>query len=267
MACRRRVTQTARATRETANSAPSTPRARSRLATAPGITPVSRHQLMKAISSFVHAPRRSGRRHARTVMGRATTMKTNMTSRPPRRYLPSASNGRFRPWVTKMSRATGKATPNTGQTTSATDDHGRYEHAGQDEKAEADGGTGDHAQGDAGSAVEQDEGHPNVEEELGPDPVQWVFDNAEDGRSDQGPGRDDHDHLGEPYGRRYELGEEPGPEYEAEVAQDVLYFQPLPDQGYELLRQGSPAQVLHAVSAHDLLAPPPLLFRQLQIVG
>ena len=45
------MTQTARATMETAISAPSTPRARSRLATAAGMTPVSRHQLMKAISS------------------------------------------------------------------------------------------------------------------------------------------------------------------------------------------------------------------------
>jgi hypothetical protein len=147
------------------------------------------------------------------------------------------------------------------------DDHGRYKHAGQDEKAEADGGTGDHTQGDAGSAVKQDEGHPDVEEELGPNPVEGIGDDPEHRRPDQGSRRDEHHHLGNLYERRYELGDEPGPEYEAEVAKDKLYFHPLPDQGYELFRQRSPAQVLHAVPAHDLLAPPPILLRQPQIVG
>ena len=49
------------------------------------------------------------------------------------------------------------------------DDYGRDEHAGQDEQPEADGGTGDHAQRDAGAAVEQDERDPDVEQELGAD--------------------------------------------------------------------------------------------------
>ena len=99
-----------------------------------------------------------------------------------------------------MSRATGKATPNTGQTTSATitavmSTPGRT-------RTEADGGTGDHAQGDAGSAVEQYEGHPDVEEELGPDPVEGDGDDPEHRRPDQGSRRDEHDHLGNLYERR-----------------------------------------------------------------
>jgi hypothetical protein len=56
-------------------------------------------------------------------------------------------------------------------------------------------------------------------------------------------------------------------QYEAEVAEDMLYLlHPLADEGYELLRQRPPTQVLHAIPAHDLLAPPPLLLRQLQVV-
>ena len=50
--------------------------------------------------------------------------------------------------------------------------------------------------------------------------VEGIGDDPEHRRPDQGPRRDEHDHLGNPYERRYELGEEPGPEYEAEVAQD-----------------------------------------------
>src|SRR5215218_9390838 len=55
---------------------------------------------------------------------------------------------------------------------------------------------------------------------------------------------------------------------EAEVAEDMLnLLHPLTDQGHELLRQRPPTQVLHAIPAHDLLAPPPLLLRQLQVVA
>jgi hypothetical protein len=89
--------QTAKATMETAISAPSTPRARSRLATAAGITPVSLHQLINAISLPVHPPRRSGRRQARTVMGRATKMNTNITRSPPKKYLAERLEGQVEP--------------------------------------------------------------------------------------------------------------------------------------------------------------------------
>ena len=85
-----------------------------------------------------------------------------------------------------MSRATGKATPNTGQTTSATIT-AVMSTPGRTSKAEADGRTGDHAQGDAGSAVEQDEGHPDVEEELGPDPVEGILDDARAPKARSGP--------------------------------------------------------------------------------
>jgi hypothetical protein len=107
---------------ETAISAPSTPRARSRLGTAAGITPVSLHQLIKMISC-----------------------------------------------------------------------------------------PGDHLQRDAGATVEQDEGHPYVEQELSANPVQGVRDEPEHGRLDKGVRSDQHDHLGEPYGRVYELETSPAP--------------------------------------------------------
>src|ERR687889_464268 len=106
--------------------------------------------------------------------------------------------------------------------------------------------------------MEQDEGHPDVEEELGRNAVQRVHAGTEEGRPDGAPRRDEHDHLGNLYERRYELGDEPGPEYEAEVPENLLYLHPLLDQGYELLRQRPPAEVLHAVPAHALLATPPL---------
>ena len=63
-----------------------------------------------------------------------------------------------------------------------------------------------------------------------------------------------------------ELGDEPGPEYEAEVAQDVLYFQLYRTRATSFSAR-FPSSGLHAVSAHDFLATPPLLFRQPQIVG
>jgi hypothetical protein len=79
--------------------------------------------------------------------------------------------------------------------------------------------------------VEQYEGHPDIEEKLGPDTVEGIGDYPEHRRPDQGPRRDEHDHLGNLYERRYELGDEPGSEYEAEISEDVLYFHSLPDQG------------------------------------
>ena len=328
------MTQTARATRETAISAPSTPRARSRLATAAGITPVSRHQLMKAISSLVHAaavgqearedgygagnededehhqeaaeevlaqcvegevqaegdedeqggdlgdlaeeafeqrgvlvvvaepedvhvPDHEAHHEGRKVGGPAQVLGREVAERyhredgHARRLVPDAGPRRGGDGVAEEQagddpdhaperelldelpgrtgegeaaglddpderqgehragdvvegrlgdhrlgdlgpelqaveegdedrrvrrrqhgadeRATGKATPKTGQTTSATMTR-RYEHAGQDEQPEADRGTGDHAQGDADAAVEQDQGDPDVEEELGARP-------------------------------------------------------------------------------------------------
>jgi hypothetical protein len=72
--------------------------------------------------------------------------------------------------------------------------------------------------------VEQDEGHPYVEQELGAHPVQGVRDESEHGRPDKGARRDQHDHLGEPCDGRYELRDQPGAQYEAEVAEDVLYL-------------------------------------------
>jgi hypothetical protein len=107
--------------------------------------------------------------------------------------------------------------------------------------------------------VEQDEGHPYVEQELGAHSAQRVRDEPEHGRPDKGARRDEHDHLGEPYDGRYELRDQPRPQYEAEVAEDMLYLHLLVDQDYKLLRQRPPAQVLHAVPAHELLAPPPFL--------
>ena len=44
--------------------------------------------------------------------------------------------------------------------------------------------------------------------------------------------------IWEPCDGRYELRDQPGTQYEAEVAEDVLYrLHPLADQGYKLLRQ------------------------------
>jgi hypothetical protein len=84
---------------------------------------------------------------------------------------------------------------------------------------------------------------------------------------ERGPRPTSDDHLGKPYNRRYELRDQPGAQYEAEVAEDVLYLlHALADQSYELLRQSSPAQVIYAVSAHDFLAPPPLFLGQLQVI-
>ena len=113
--------------------------------------------------------------------------------------------------------------------------------------------------------MEQDEGHPYVEQELGAYPAKRVRDEPEHGRPDKGARRDEHDHLGDLYNRRYELRDQPRAQYEAEVAEDMFYLHPLVDQGYKLLRQSPPAQVLHAVPAHELLASPPLLFGQLQV--
>src|SRR5215207_6975995 len=146
------------------------------------------------------------------------------------------------------------------------DDEGCQEYAGQDEQAEAYGGRGDNLQRDAGAAVEKDEGHPYVEQELGAHPAERIRDEPEHRRPDKGTRRNQHDHLGELYDRRYELRDQPRTQYEAEVAEDMLYVHPLADQDYELLRQRPPTQVLHAVPAHDLLAPPPLLLRQLQVI-
>ena len=115
--------------------------------------------------------------------------------------------------------------------------------------------------------MEQDEGHPYVEQELGAHPIQGVRDEPEHGWPDNCARRDQNDHLGKPYNRRYELRDQPGAQYEAEVAEDVLYvLHALADQSYELLRQSSPAQVIYAVSAHDFLAPPPLFLGQLQVI-
>ena len=99
--------------------------------------------------------------------------------------------------------------------------------------------------------MEQDEGNPYVEQELGAHPAQGVRDEPEHGRPDKGARRDEHDHLGEPCDGRYELRDQPGTQYEAEVAENVLYrLHPLADQGYKLLRQRPPTQVLHAIPAH-----------------
>ena len=81
--------QTAIATSETAISAPATWPASSRLATAAGTTPVSRHHARKMISLRVHDPRRSGSRHASTTSGRTTNMKNTTTTRPRTRWSPS----------------------------------------------------------------------------------------------------------------------------------------------------------------------------------
>lgn len=67
------------------------------------------------------------------------------------------------------------------------DDKGRQEYAGQDEQAEAYGGTRDHAQRDAGAAVEQDEGHPFVEQELGTHPAERIRDEPEHRRPYKAP--------------------------------------------------------------------------------
>jgi hypothetical protein len=99
-------------------------------------------------------------------------------------------------------------------------------------------------------------------------PVERIGDEPEHRRPDKGARRDQHYHLGDPYDRRYELRDQPSTQYEAEVAEDVLYLlHPLADQGYQLLRQRPPTQVLHAILPHDFLAPPPLLLRQLQVVA
>src|ERR687897_1769532 len=68
---------------------------------------------------------------------------------------------------------------------------------------------GDHLQRDAGATVEQDEGQPYVEQELSATPVQGVRDEPEHGRLDKGIRSDQHDHLGERYGRVYELETSP----------------------------------------------------------
>jgi hypothetical protein len=78
------------------------------------------------------------------------------------------------------------------------DDEGCQEYARQDEQAETYGGTRDHTQRDAGAAVEQDEGDPYVEQELGAHPAERVGDEPEHRRSDEGARRDQHYHLGEP---------------------------------------------------------------------
>ena len=54
------------------------------------------------------------------------------------------------------------------------DDKCRQEYARQDEQAEAYGSTRDHTQRDAGAAVEQDQGYPYVEQELGAQPTERI---------------------------------------------------------------------------------------------
>ena len=62
------------------------------------------------ISFLVRLPRRSGKRQASTVKGRATKMKTAITARPPVRYSPSVSKGILIPKVIKTSKTAISAT-------------------------------------------------------------------------------------------------------------------------------------------------------------
>src|SRR5918997_3575239 len=145
------------------------------------------------------------------------------------------------------------------------DDKSRQEYAGQDEQAEAYGGTRDHTQRDAGATVEQDEGHPFVEQELGTHPAERIRDEPEHRRPYKAPAATSTTIWGSFMAVARSC--ETSTQYEAEVAEDVLYVHPLADQGYEFLRQRPPAQMLHAVPAHNLLAPPPFLLRQIQIIA
>ena len=121
-----------------------------------------------------------------------------------------------------MSRATGKATPNTGQTTSATITAVMSTPV-EDQKAEADGGTGDHAQEMPVPPWNRMRATPMLKRSWAP-PRSRGSRRSRAPTARSGSRRDEHDHLGNLYERRYELGDESGPEYEAEVAQDVLYF-------------------------------------------
>jgi hypothetical protein len=124
-----------------------------------------------------------------------------------------------------MSRATGKATPNTGQTTSATIT-----------AVMSTPGRTSNPRPTAVREIPRKEmpvppwkrmrATPMLKRSWAPTPIQGVLDDPEHGRPDQSPRRDEHDHLGNLYERRYELGEESGSEYEAEIPEDELYFHP-----------------------------------------
>ena len=75
--------------------------------------------------------------------------------------------------------------------------------------------------------------------------------------------------LGEPRNRREKLGDEARAKDEAEVPVYLLYPHGLLflfDKPYEALRQSSPAEALHAVAAHGLLAPLPLFSRRREVL-
>jgi hypothetical protein len=105
--------------------------------------------------------------------------------------------------------------------------------------------------------VEQDHGHPYIEQELGAHPAERIGDEPEHRWPYKGARRS-----------RYELRDQASTQYEAKVTEDLLYLlHTLVDQGYELLGQRAPTQMLHAIPAHDLLAPPPILLGQAQVVA
>ncbi len=111
--------------------------------------------------------------------------------------------------------------------------------------------------------MKEDQGHPQVEQQLRPDPVERVGDEPQHRRPDDRAGGDKQDHLGYPRNRREKLGDQAGAQDEAEVAKYLLYLHGLPfsDEPHEPLRQRPPAKALHAVAAHDLPATFTFLFR------
>jgi hypothetical protein len=147
------------------------------------------------------------------------------------------------------------------------DDEGCQEYARQDEQAEAYGGTRDHTQRDAGAAVEQDEGHTYVEQELGAHPAERIGDEPEHEGPIRAPAATSTTIWGSLMTVAMSCESSPAPSMRPKLRRMCSISSTLADQGYELLRERPPTQVLHAILAHDFLAPPPLLLRQLQVVA
>lgn len=70
--------------------------------------------------------------------------------------------------------------------------------------------------------MEEDQGDADGKNKLCPDPLKRVLHEPQDRRSDQGPHRDEHHHLGQPQQDRYRLRDQPRPYDEAEIPEYLL---------------------------------------------